>query len=435
MKKLTLCIVLTLFWGITVSAAEFPPHSMDFPATDVVIEKGAVELIKQHLTITFSNKKLMGSSPVEITSTYIMRSAEDSWVKMIYPFMDTIDRDKDIEITVNGSPVEHEAFPIYTIMNYSSGYQPYFSHESKKNLDVYEYMLSRLNGSREVKKFSGDTEVVIYDVTIENTTNENIIHTYTTTGDFNKRLVVEQYHGGRAEDPVSSYHEKIEPGISQFTTLAIGEVVVDIGDEQPGLNISVSKSELTLKDYLFDFMDKYLPLYNEEALYYFFLDHVNTYTGTADRGSFNNGYTRETGILLAHDIFFPAESEVEVVVKSRANTSHDARKSKSPVQIFDYLFQRNWANFGELVIDVYGPDRAPYLISSTIPLEEINQKHYRGEFKNLPSEDLVIKFYEHEIEPVTIGEAILIIGSSPLLYIFILGVVAIVVLGKRRKDV
>ena len=62
---------------------------------------------------------------------------------------------------------------------------------------------------------------------------------------------------------------------------------------------------------------------------------------------------------------------------------------------FTYLLSpaRHWADFGTLDVAVTTPESSPYVIQSSLPLEEAGERRYTAHFDSLPDGELTFTLY------------------------------------------
>ena len=86
---------------------------------------------------------------------------------------------------------------------------------------------------------------------------------------------------------------------------------------------------------------------------------------------------------LTHTVFFPSRG------LGRSDWSSHWRHT------FTYLLSpaRHWADFGTLDVAVTTPESSPYVIQSSLPLEEAGERRYTAHFDSLPDGELTFTLY------------------------------------------
>ena len=98
---------------------------------------------------------------------------------------------------------------------------------------------------------------------------------------------------------------------------------------------------------------------------------------------------------LVYTVEFPAGGIREVAV-SYPSFSYSIQEGTTYWRhTFTYLLSpaRNWADFGTLDIEISAPEEAPYIIDSTLPLEEAGEGRYTAHFDGLPEGELEFTLY------------------------------------------
>lgn len=108
-------------------------------------------------------------------------------------------------------------------------------------------------------------------------------------------------------------------------------------------------------------------------------------------------------ILLTYEVPFASNEEKSVKVTYSLRGTFDRSKSSRPTFEFDYFLSpaSYWKDFESLTITVKTPKDKPYVIESSLPLEEkaleVSDglgKVYTAEFSGLPKEDFTFMVYE-----------------------------------------
>lgn len=102
-----------------------------------------------------------------------------------------------------------------------------------------------------------------------------------------------------------------------------------------------------------------------------------------------------TRTALTYTVEFPAGGSREVAV-SYPSLSYSVREGTTHWQhTFTYLLSpaQHWAEFGTLDVEISTPEESPYIIDSTLPLEETGERHYTARFDGLPEGELEFTLY------------------------------------------
>ena len=98
---------------------------------------------------------------------------------------------------------------------------------------------------------------------------------------------------------------------------------------------------------------------------------------------------------LTYTVEFPAWGTREVAV-AYLSSSYGLREGTTYwTQEFTYLLSpaRHWAEFGSLDITIRTPEPAPYIVRSSLPLREAEERCYTAHFDSLPDGELTFTLY------------------------------------------
>ena len=98
---------------------------------------------------------------------------------------------------------------------------------------------------------------------------------------------------------------------------------------------------------------------------------------------------------LTYTVEFPAWGTREVAV-AYLSSSYGLREGTTYwTQEFTYLLSpaRHWAEFGSLDITIRTPERVPYIVRSSLPLREAEERCYTAHFDSLPDGELTFTLY------------------------------------------
>ena len=98
---------------------------------------------------------------------------------------------------------------------------------------------------------------------------------------------------------------------------------------------------------------------------------------------------------LVYTVEFPAGGTREVAV-SYPSFSYSIQEGTTYWRhTFTYLLSpaQYWAHFGTLDVEISAPEEAPYVIDSTLPLEEAGEGRYTAHFDGLPEGELEFTLY------------------------------------------
>ena len=98
---------------------------------------------------------------------------------------------------------------------------------------------------------------------------------------------------------------------------------------------------------------------------------------------------------LVYTVEFPAGGTREVVVRYPSFSYSIQEGTTYWRHTFTYLLSpaQYWAHFGTLDVEISAPEEAPYVIDSTLPLEEAGEGRYTAHFDGLPEGELEFTLY------------------------------------------
>ena len=98
---------------------------------------------------------------------------------------------------------------------------------------------------------------------------------------------------------------------------------------------------------------------------------------------------------LVYTVEFPAGGTREVVVRYPSFSYSIQEGTTYWRHTFTYLLSpaQYWAHFGTLDVEISAPEEAPYIIDSTLPLEEAGEGRYTAHFDGLPEGELEFTLY------------------------------------------
>lgn len=130
---------------------------------------------------------------------------------------------------------------------------------------------------------------------------------------------------------------------------------------------------------------------------------------------------------LVYTVEFPAGGTREVAV-SYPSFSYSIQEGTTYWRhTFTYLLSpaQYWAHFGTLDVEISAPEEAPYIIDSTLPLEEAGEGRYTAHFDDLPEGELEFTLYR---EPsITLSDRFNAFLQDAGYALFFLGPVVLVV--------
>jgi hypothetical protein len=148
---------------------------------------------------------------------------------------------------------------------------------------------------------------------------------------------------------------------------------------------------------------------------------LNEYDGL-ERAFYQNNIS-----VLLYEVEFAAGSTNELTITYPLEATIDREKSDDYVNTFAYILNpaRNFAGFGGIDIRIELNSRDPYIIHSSVPLNEVETGVYTASLDGLPDQDLVFSTYPHP--EITYGLRTRLFSHGYGLYFLVIAIVMLLV--------
>ena len=112
----------------------------------------------------------------------------------------------------------------------------------------------------------------------------------------------------------------------------------------------------------------------------------------------DNLFNRNNISVLLYEVAFEANSQNELRLTYPMRATIDRRETRDYINTFAYIINpaRNFMSFGGMDIRIELNDNSPYIIESSLPLEEVGRGLYALSLDSLPDEDLVFSTYSQK---------------------------------------
>ena len=148
----------------------------------------------------------------------------------------------------------------------------------------------------------------------------------------------------------------------------------------------------------------------------------------------DGGKTRLTTWIKEQKIvyIYVLGEDIDFSISGYTEGTMDLRNTKEPLYTYDYILNpaKNWKDFKDLNIKIIPPEKAPYVVESTIELNK-DDNIYTAFLENLPEDDFKFTFYYKEkvdFWDKLAGRFDRSIGYIMLFVPFIIGFILIIVL-------
>ena len=346
---------------------------------------------------------------------------QETSVKMAFPFVSSLYglSRNDIAITADGISLDYEIFIGDIVNSY-----PY-EDESSTDFSFDKIVSTITKEPYKAENFSETETGKLHMINVKPTTEERINFAVSFSLDENKSKVLtngfNRYERRDSNIRIAAWC--YEPETLEIFVLG-EDILFDIAVYTDGelskttenYTYDIKIKTVELKSYLLRISEEFRQEYMEQRgmeewpAYNFSDDKLyNLYGRALDRTfNANDGYSAFDDVLnqnyseriftLVYDANFPANSKKNVTVSYKAKGTMDRRRTQGPVYTFNYITNpaENWADFGTLDIEIITPEKAPYIIDSSIELTKEKDRLYRANLDSLPQQDLVFSVYENE---------------------------------------
>lgn len=429
-----------------------PSYWEAFPYFDVLVveEDSPIIVDREHLTFDFSqadyyyeHRNVM--SPVgKVTAEYQMTNPGDDpiTVQMAFPFVSTLYglSAADITVSADGAAVPYETYIDANDINTSGDSGEDFVYDYGTIGDIS-------NQERTLPGFDLDSKARLYRFAASS--KEKPYLDFQVSFDVNQE---QAFLIGKDFDGSSSYaegrgtlsariREKTEPEI-----LVLGkeleytyEVLTDEGEkaDESLYQLEIIQDSVDPKEYLLAVLrgkigEDTAAVISDTQLFNLFLHEI---WQDGQRNGFSTLYEgfspfREDRIFtLVYQVEFPAGSTKAVSVGYLTEGTMDRRETASPKYSYTYLLSpaENWADFGSLNVEIITPEKAPYVIESSLPFTRGGENRYSAKFDGLPDSELTFTLYKNK-SITLIDHAEKAIASASYLIFFFWPVVAVILL-------
>lgn len=413
------CAALTVLIPVGASANSGPVRIQASPSFSVTpLSDCPVTVEEENLTFDFSSQTNDDYSPLaQVTASYQMKNPSTGAqnVRMAFPLiasLSDLSRKKGIRIQADGRDLPFR-FSIGAEQSADSRSRAYFSDNGTLDasaLPTFEEILKGVSSS------SGPPEAL---------TGEGTLYRFSCDGTVYLKINLQQ-QGKNAEiftTGVNGFSQKgsgiwldslCEPGNSGVSVLVLGNVskpdVKAYSDAECKKEAAAPRVE-ELKQNATTFLREklkqtkvYQAYPTEEFLSELTAAALRAAGDIAEKGvAFGDGelydfLAKQRILLLTYEVPFPAGGSRQISVQYPMSGEMNAEKTAKPVYSYGYLLDpaKNWAGFRNLSIRVVPPQKAPYLVRSSLPMTRSQEGAYSAKFASLPGGDLTFSLYQSE---------------------------------------
>ncbi len=445
-----LAVLMIFIMPITVYANSAPIYMSKYPSFEISpMQDCPVIVEKESLRFKIDERS---SSEAVVTATYTLYNPleEKLLVPMIFPFVSEGHYGFGAEIEFNGKSVEHEIYNGGAV-----GVKDYLKEPGrfKDEVDINRIIDYINEPLYEAKLFDDTAKATLYTVTTHGPIDRQCNVSFNIDGS-KTRAVTFGFNGFQSNEQgdytVSRFVNQNDIG-KESSILVLGE------DTLSELSLShgdtIEKSTVVIKDYLENYYtdneSQWIDprIRNTKVYYAMVVKGIDHYYSTSQ---YVFSYDMVVENMWHQNNIYALLYEVELEGKSTSNLSVtytmmatiDREKSEDFVNTFAYIINpaKNFADFRGMEVQIELNSKAPYIINSSIPLNEINKGLYGISLESLPQTDLVfstyskekISFVERAVEstlPKDYGRFLLGIGALIFLLVIIL-----IALYRKKKN-
>jgi hypothetical protein len=420
-------LIMVIFLNISnlALANSGPVYWQGYPSSDVMLVDKAspITVESESLVFDFSDSNHSDHSITgKVTASYQMfnPTKEPKSVQMAFPFVGTIAGLSldDIKITADGDALPYDIY----IGNSVNSHRISGQEDIRADFDFDSVVSAITHKPYKPENFAEDEMGKLYIIDVKPTTDKPINlavsfdmdseNTKVLTKGFNRY----ERHGSSAR--IAAWCR----GPEVFEILVLGQDINPrvnaysdggLSDKTDLYTCQVSAGLVEVGQYLMNYIEDnnrardYIASVDESL--FPDIQLYNLYAASLD-----NGFTRNMGICseddlmsqlhynriltLVYTVEFPAGCRKEVTVCYKASGTMDKRQTSEPLYSFDYLLSpaKNWDDFNNLSIEIIPPEKAPYIVKSSVELTMKENGVYTAALATLPDDDLSFTLYSNE---------------------------------------
>jgi hypothetical protein len=474
MKKSTLYIILTLvvlYLPAVVMANSGPTYWQGYPSSEIMLVKNNSPITVENEELVFDFSDYKGRSYTvdgKVTATYEMVNPTNKAqsVQMAFPFVGTLNNlmAEDVEVSVDRINIPYEIYIGDVVGNYRNSLE-----DGKEEIFDFTNIINTITDKPyQGENFTENEKGKLYIIDIKPTSEEIVNLAVDFNLNFEKTKVLTKGFNRyeRNDDKI-----RIAAGCYEPETLEIFVLGEDIdlningytdGELKEKTNLftyQLYAQEMEFKSYLMNYdlmsyvkenadrirdeMVSELQLYNMHAKS---IDECFTQNlGYSSDNDILDQWSSKRILTLVYTVEFPQNSEKEVRVRYKTSGTMDMRETAKPLYSFDYILNpaKNWSDFKNLNIEIITPQKAPYIVQSSIELTKGKKNTYSATLESLPEKDLSFTLYSSE-QVTFLDKARGAMGRSfgyfapfviGVIVIFLVIVLTIILVAKRNKKV
>jgi hypothetical protein len=419
LKKLMACIILAAFMlsSATAFANSGPTFWQGYPSSDMLLieQDSPIAVKNENLIFDFSdydNSDYAISGKVSATYEMVNPTNEQRLVQMAFPFVARLGELSlgDITITADDNAVSYDIYVGDVVDSYVA------SADRQVRFDFEDIISTITNKLYEAQNFTVNEKGKLYIIEVKPTTDQRINFAVDFNFDLNKTHVFtkgfNRYERDDGKTRIAAWC--YEPKVLEIYVLG-EDIDLNINAYTDGelrektdlFTYQISDEEVELRPYLMDKIKsnkvrKENNMISDAQLYNLYAKSLDTYFTQ------NMGYCTVNDLIaqeyyeriltLVYTVGFPRNSQKEVNVSYKTSGTMDRRDTSEPLYSFDYILNpaKNWKDFKNLHIEIIPPQKAPYIVKSSIQFLKGENNAYTATLAELPENDLSFTLYAHE---------------------------------------
>ncbi|NLX91454.1 MAG: hypothetical protein GXZ07_07685 [Firmicutes bacterium] len=455
-NKMRVKAVLILFiCCLSVSRAALanagPVYMEGYPGFGIAaMEECPVRVEREELTFVIDEYSASNTS-VEVNYTLRNTASEKIIVPMIFPIVSYRRGYSGAQIEFNGKAVDYEI--------YLAGHvdvKDYLEDPAAFNRQVdINTIIKNLNEPPYEPQFFDDKgDAVLYELTYKPPVERQSRISFTLDSE-KTRAISFGFTGfgvnADGECHVSAYVREDDLEETAYLLVLGEDTLTDLWVDY---NDKLVKSSVNVKDFLCTFLSNNYAYWNMEKrnrdnFYAAFIKEIDQSFSEfqpvfSASMTMDNLFNRNNISVVLYEVAFEANSQNELRLTYPMRATIDRRETGDYINTFAYILNpaRNFMDFGGVDIRIELNENSPYIIESSLPLQESGKGIYVLSLDSLPDEDLVFSTYSKKeisfwdgagTKVFKYGYGGLFVKSLTIILLFYIALKTVVVIVKKRN--
>ncbi|QOX62975.1 hypothetical protein FRZ06_06290 [Anoxybacterium hadale] len=416
-RTIILVITLILMQSAAASANSAPTYWEGYPYSEVLLvdEASPIEVKREKLIFDYNSirQEQFGFSPTAaVTAEYQMMNSSnaDQRVQMAFSLVSSLAElsVKDLIVETDGSRVSYEVYPAMEAAEHKYDSDAHFRYGGF-HISTAEY---------ELPGFDLNQKAQLVRYRIKPAKEENLRFEVIFNADpkqtrlIGKNFNMASYTEGKGSSIGAGLYKDKEKVVE---VLVLGEaihleteVLTEDGVKADPADFYFEEevSSVDPRKYLMDEIHRDLrreitTAVDETQLLNLYLSRIWSDGLVAGYSLLDEALSashEDRVITLLYSVDFPAGSERTIRVGYLTGGTMDRRETSSPQYHYTYLLSpaKHWKSFGELELEIRTPEKAPFVIESSLPLTLDGERRYITVLDGLPEDELLFTLYHKE---------------------------------------